>query len=53
MSNIIKLSEGDLRCESLLEALKAVVYERGVDMPIPSIIGILELLKFEIIKEQS
>ena len=43
----------DPRCETLLHALKAMVYERGSGIPVPSIIGVIRLLEFEIMKEQS
>jgi hypothetical protein len=42
----------DLRCEALLQELKAVIYDRAKGMPIPSIIGTLRILELEIIREQ-
>jgi hypothetical protein len=50
---IENLYEGDERMESLLQALKAEIYDRTEGVPIPSIIGVLEILKLEIIKEQT
>jgi len=41
----IKLFEGDKRLETLYEAIEAVVYERGKGLPIPAILGTLELVK--------
>lgn len=43
---------GDMRCQNLLIALKDIVYERGKGLPVPSIIGTIEILKLDIIKEQ-
>lgn len=49
--SVEKLFEGDQRCEVLLEAVLTTVYERGKGLPIPSVIGILELAKLSIIKD--
>lgn len=51
--NVESLHGGDERMESLLQALKAEIYERSEGVPVPSIIGVLEILKLEIIKEQA
>ena len=40
-----KLFIGDPRCEALLEAVLSVLYERGDGMPIPAVLGVLELAK--------
>ena len=48
----IKLFQGDMRCETLFQALKDVIYERGDSLPVPSIVGVIELVKLEIIQEQ-
>lgn len=42
---------GDLRAATLLESLQEVMHERGKGMPIPTIIGVLELLKFDLMKK--
>ena len=47
-----KLFEGDERMETLLQSVKEEIYKRGVGIPIPSIIGVLEIIKMEILKEQ-
>jgi hypothetical protein len=47
-----KIFEGDQRLETLLQALKEEIYERGEGIPVPAIVGVLELLKLEIIEEQ-
>lgn len=39
---------GDPRLAALLEAILAVTYERGNDIPVPSILGVLDLVKLEI-----
>jgi hypothetical protein len=49
----IKIHEGEQRCETLLQALKNLVYERGVGLSLPLIIGTIEILKHEIYKEQN
>lgn len=43
----------DLRCEELRKIIKNIVYERGNGIPVPSIIGVLEIIKLEIYEEQS
>ena len=43
----------DARCEALLEAIRAVIYERAMGMPIPSILGVLRLVEHAILEEQS
>jgi len=42
---------GDLRAATLLESLEDVIYERGKGMPIPTIIGVLEILKIDLMKK--
>jgi hypothetical protein len=42
----------DQRCETLFQALRTVVYERGAGIPIPSVIGVLRLLEHRIIQEE-
>lgn len=48
MTNVEHLFDGDMRCETLLQAVKALIYERGVGIPVPTIIGILEILKLDL-----
>ena len=52
MASVELLFEGDKRCEALLGAIKSTVYERGLGLPLPSVVGVLELAKIEILKEQ-
>jgi hypothetical protein len=42
----------DPRCETLFQALRLLVYERGAGIPIPSVIGVLRLLEHKIIQEE-
>lgn len=49
-SKIKHLHEGDPRCQTLLDALAEVLYERGKGLPLPSILGVLHLLEHEVIK---
>ncbi len=41
----------DMRCEELLKAMEAIIYERGEGIPIPSIIGTIEILKSKIMED--
>jgi hypothetical protein len=41
----------DPRCEALLQALLEVLYERGIGLPIPSILGVLRLIEDRVIKD--
>lgn len=52
MTKTINLFDGDMRCETLLSALLDLIYERGNGLPMPSVIGVIELLKLELIKNQ-
>ncbi len=53
MTSVKLFSDGaDMRCQNLLLALKDIVYERGKGMPVPSVIGTIEILKNDIIREQ-
>lgn len=52
MSKTVKLYNGDKRCATLLAALEEVIYERGADLPMVSVIGVLELLKISVLKDQ-
>lgn len=47
---VMPLRDGDSRCQTLLDALAEVLYERGKGLPLPSTIGVLELLKYEVIE---
>lgn len=49
-SNVIKLYEGDPRCGELAEALLTVIYERAGQIPLVSTLGVLDLVKDEIIR---
>lgn len=42
---------GDLRCYTLYEEIMKVIHTRADKMPIPSILGVLDLVKYEIITE--
>ena len=45
------LFQGDERCETLCQEVLKVVYERGEGLPLPSVIGVLEIVKKEIMDE--
>lgn len=47
---VIPIFQGDMRCQVLLDALAEVAYERGKDLPLPTTLGVIELLKHELIK---
>lgn len=50
MTEPIKLHSQDPRHQVLFDALAAVAYERGHGLPVSTVIGIIEMLKIEIIK---
>jgi hypothetical protein len=50
MKKVVKLFEGDQRCQSLLDALAEVLYERGRGLPLPTTLGVLRLLEHEVIE---
>lgn len=52
MSAVTLFGGADPRCEALLQAIKALVYERGAGLPVPSILGVLRILEHEILREQ-
>lgn len=43
----------DQRCLTLLDAVLAVVHERGRGMPFPAVLGVLKLVETRIISEQA
>lgn len=43
-NNIIEL-DTDARIETLYISLKEVLFERGIGLPVPTILGVLDLLK--------
>ena len=45
MSEPIKLHAGDQRAARLLSALESTVIQYGNGMPMPTILGIIEILK--------
>ena len=51
MTKIEKLFNGDKRCENILEHIMDLLHKEADGMPIPAILGILELTKVEILKE--
>lgn len=44
-----QLYEGDAQCGTLLEALQDLLRERAYDMPLPSVLGVLDILKHTMI----
>lgn len=40
---------GDMRCDTLFKAVREVLYERGNGLPVPSVLGVLDLLKHDVI----
>jgi len=42
----------DMRAAALVKALKALIYERGSGMPVPTILGCLRIVEIEIYEEQ-
>lgn len=48
---VTKLFAGDARNVALIDALFETIKERGEGVPIPSIIGCLELVKMQVLTE--
>ncbi len=57
MSKIINLRAGktadDIKASILFKSLKDVIYKNGEDMSVASIIGVIEVLKVNVMEEQS
>lgn len=49
-SKILPLFDGDRRCRTLLDSLAEVLYERAEGIPLPSVLGVIELLKLDVIE---
>lgn len=45
MGQVTDLFQGDPRCEQLLTALQQVLDERGTGLPIPAVLGTIDILK--------
>ena len=54
MADIVEPLHGgaDMRCEALREAIKAVLYERALGLPVPLILGVLRIVEHELLTEQ-
>lgn len=50
MSNIVKLYEGNQKLETAADALLEVIYERLDGEPIPTVLGVLELVKADVLQ---
>ncbi len=46
----IKLFEGDMRLQTLYDAVAEVLYERSRDLPLLATLGVLRLLEYELIE---
>jgi len=44
----VNLFQGDQRLGNLTKAIQDIIYERGQGIPIPAILGVLELVKIGI-----
>jgi hypothetical protein len=53
--SVLKLVEGagptEDRAEEMAEAIRAIIYERGEGMSLAAVIGVLEIVKVEILEE--
>jgi len=49
--NVIPLFDGEKRLAVLFGALHDVLVERGEGVPVPAIVGVLELLKVQVISD--
>lgn len=43
----------DMRCDALAKAIKELIYERAMGMPLPLILGVLRIVEHELLAEQS
>ena len=50
--NVINLSDGDLRCSTLADAILELIYERTDGMPFPSVLGVLRIVEHKLFEEQ-
>lgn len=49
---VIKLFAGDTRCVALIDQLFETIKDYGGGVPIPSIIGCLELVKMQVLTDE-
>lgn len=49
--SVEKLFTGDQRCEAILNHVMAILYSEAEGMPIPTVIGVLELAKKRVMDE--
>jgi len=52
MTNVIRLPVTRKDIQTLVDAIKAEVYVRGVGFALAEVVGALEIVKYDIIKEQ-
>lgn len=45
---VMKLFSGDQRLETLFDAVMETLYERGKGLPLPSVLGVLDLVRDQI-----
>ncbi len=50
MGDVVNMFVGDERFSSLTVAILDTVYERGTGLPLPAVIGCLEIVKAQILK---
>jgi hypothetical protein len=48
--NVTPFFMGDKRYQTVFDSIAEVLYERGKDLPLPGMIGVLELLKYELLQ---
>jgi len=51
MNKVAQLHECDQRFETLVDAIKDLLYDRGEGLPVSGIVGVLEIAKLDILKE--
>ncbi len=49
--SVVKLFEGDQRCEAIVKHIMDLLYKEAAGMPMPTILGMLELAKIQIMEE--
>ena len=49
---VVRLHDGDERCETLCQAILALIHERGDGLPFPLIIGTLRIVEQRLFTDQ-
>lgn len=50
---IALLFESDQRCVTLFQSILDLIYERGVGLPFPAVLGVMRLVEEQLIKDHT